>query len=118
MPEESPLNAETLAGLRDLDPAGGDEVVREIATIYLEDTPARLREMEEAAAAGNADRFIRAAHGLKGSSACLGVTAMRLAAEHAESAARASGLPAGLVHLPALRAAWISCEPALRRLLT
>lgn len=114
---ESPLDAETLAGLRALDPTGGDSVVREIAAIYLEDTPARLRELEEAAVSGNADRFIRAAHALKGSSASLGVTGMRLAAEQAESAARASGLTAGLVHLTAVRAAWVSCEPSLRRLL-
>lgn len=114
---ESPLDAETLAGLRALDPTGGDSVVREIAAIYLEDTPARLRELEEAAVSGNADRFIRAAHALKGSSASLGMTGMRLAAEQAESAARASGLTAGLVHLTAVRAAWVSCEPSLRRLL-
>lgn len=116
MPEVSPLDPETLAGLRALDPTGGDTVVREIAAIYLEDTPTRLRELEDAANAGHAERFIRAAHSLKGSSASLGVTAMRAAAERIESAARSSGLPAGVSHLPALREAWSSSEPHLRRL--
>lgn len=117
MPDDSPLDAETLAGLRALDPSGGDAVVREIAGIFLEDTPSRLRELEEAATAGHIERFIRAAHSLKGSSASLGVTAMRAAAERAESAARSSGLAVGVTHLPALREAWIASEPALRRLL-
>jgi HPt (histidine-containing phosphotransfer) domain-containing protein len=117
MPEESPLDAATLRGLRALDPTGGDEVLREIAAIYLEDTPLRLRELDDAAAAKQTERFIRAAHSLKGSSASLGVTAMRIAAEKAESAARTSGLAAGIVHLPALRAAWESSEAPLRRLL-
>ena len=116
MPEASLLDPETLAGLRALDPTGGDTVVREIAAIYLEDTPTRLRELEDAANAGHAERFIRAAHSLKGSSASLGVTAMRAAAERIESAARSSGLPAGVSHLPALREAWSSSEPHLRRL--
>ncbi len=116
MPEVSPLDPETLAGLRALDPTGGDTVVREIAAIYLEDTPTRLRELEEAANAGHAERFIRAAHSLKGSSASLGVIAMHAAAERIESAARSSGLPAGVSHLPALREAWSSSEPHLRRL--
>ena len=117
MPEPSPLDAETLAGLRDLDPTGGDAVVREIASIYLEDTPTRLRELEDAAATGHAERFIRAAHSLKGSSASLGVTAMRLAAEKTESAARSSGLAVGVTYLPALREAWSAAEPFLRRLI-
>lgn len=117
MLDPSPLDAETLAGLRALDPTGSDAVVREIAAIYLEDTPARLRELEDATATGNSERFIRAAHSLKGSSASLGVTAMRLAAEKTESAARSSGLTAGVAHLPALREAWSAAEPFLRRLL-
>ena len=116
MIEPSPLDAETLAGLRDLDPTGGDAVVREIASIYLQDTPIRLHELEEAAAKGNTERFIRAAHSLKGSSASLGVTSLRLAAEKTESSARASGLTAGMAHLPALREAWSAVEPHLRRL--
>jgi HPt (histidine-containing phosphotransfer) domain-containing protein len=117
MPQEPALDTETLEALRALDPTGGNEVVREIAAIYLEDAPRRLREMEAATDAGQAERFIRAAHSLKGSSASLGVTAMRLAAEKAESAARTAGLAHGSLHLPELRAAWSTCEPALRRLL-
>ena len=116
MPEASLLDPETLAGLRALDPTGSDAVLREIAAIYLEDTPTRLRELEDAANGGHAERFIRAAHSLKGSSASLGVTAMRAAAERIESAARSSGLPAGVAHLPALREAWSASEPHLRRL--
>ena len=114
--EPSPLDAETLAGLRDLDPTGGDAVVREIASIYLQDTPIRMRELQDAAAAGHAERFTRAAHSLKGSSASLGVTAMRAAAERIESTARSAGLAAGVSHLPALREAWSAVEPRLRRL--
>ena len=116
MPETSFLAPEALAGLRDLDPTGGDSVVREIAALYLEDTPARLRELQDAAAAGHAESFIRAAHSLKGSSVSLGVSAMRAAAERLESAARSSGLPAGVAHLPALLDAWSETEPQLRRL--
>jgi hypothetical protein len=45
VPELPPLDAETLAGLRALDPEGGDSVVREIAGIFLEDAPGRIREL-------------------------------------------------------------------------
>ena len=48
MTAEHLIDPEALAGLRALDPAGGDAVVREIAAIFLEDTPGRLAELEAA----------------------------------------------------------------------
>lgn len=106
-----------IAALRMLDPDGGDGVLREVVTLYLEDTPLRLREMEQAAAEGANERFVRAAHSLKGGSASLGVTRVRLAAGEAETAARNGGLSAGATFLPALRKAWDEAAPHLRQLL-
>ena len=118
MTAEHPLDPEALAGLRALDPAGGDAVVREIAAIFLEDTPGRLAELEAAASSGNSEKFIRAAHSLKGGAAALGASKIRHAADRAESEARKNGLAAGAAALPDLHAAWRASEPHLRRLLS
>ncbi len=117
MPDVPPLDAETLAGLRALDPEGGDSVVREVTVIFLEDAPGRIRELESAAARGDVERFIREAHSLKGGAASLGVSLVRQAAESIESSTRKDGLAAGIALLPELKSAWRESEPHLRRLL-
>jgi HPt (histidine-containing phosphotransfer) domain-containing protein len=117
VPELPPLDAETLAGLRALDPEGGDSVVREITAIFLEDAPGRIRELESAAARGDVERFVREAHSLKGGAASLGASLVRHASERIESSTRREGLSTGIALLPELQAAWRESEPHLRRLL-
>lgn len=86
------IDAEAIANLRALNPGDGDEFLREIVGIFLEDTPQRLTELDESLAAGDAPKFVRAAHSIKGSSANLGALQLRSAAERLEQHAKTQGL--------------------------
>ena len=86
------IDSESIENLRALNPGDGDEFLREIVTIYLEDTPQRIAELEESLAGGDAPRFVRAAHSVKGSSANLGAMAVRLIAEKLEHQSSKHGL--------------------------
>jgi two-component system, sensor histidine kinase and response regulator len=56
-----------------MDRVGGDEnLLREIAGLFLEEYPGLVREMEAAISTGDPDRLQRAAHTLKGSLGTLG----------------------------------------------
>lgn len=63
---------------------GDEELLKEIAQIFLEDCPRSLQELEEAVALSDAKRLERAAHSLKGSVSnfgAIGVTEAALALE-------------------------------------
>ena len=47
------IDSESIENLRSLNPGDGDEFLREIITIYLEDTPQRIAELEESLAGGD-----------------------------------------------------------------
>jgi HPt (histidine-containing phosphotransfer) domain-containing protein len=86
------IDSESIENLRSLNPGDGDEFLREIITIYLEDTPQRILELEESLAGGDTNRFSRAAHSVKGSSANLGAMAVRHVAELLEHQSNKHGL--------------------------
>lgn len=86
------IDSESIENLRSLNPGDGDEFLREIITIYLEDTPQRIAELEESLAGGDTPRFTRAAHSVKGSSANLGAMAVRQVAEQLEHQSNKQGL--------------------------
>jgi HPt (histidine-containing phosphotransfer) domain-containing protein len=86
------IDSESIENLRSLNPGDGDEFLREIVAIYLEDTPQRIAELEESLASGDTNRFTRAAHSVKGSSANLGAMAVRHAAELLEQHSNKHGL--------------------------
>ena len=110
------LDPQTLDSLRSLNPDDGDAFLREIITIYLEDTPLRLADLTTAMAAGDKGRAARAAHSVKGSSANIGAEVVRGIAEKIESRAKV-GLD-GLDPLVAdLKAAFAVAEAALRKLI-
>ena len=94
MPEPAVLNPESIAALRDLNPGDNDEFLREIAGIFLEDTPNRIAELDESLAAGDVAKFTRATHSIKGSSSNLGATDLQAVCEDLERRARADGLAA------------------------
>jgi HPt (histidine-containing phosphotransfer) domain-containing protein len=78
------INPATISNLRAL---GGKDpgFLREIITIFLSDMPARIAELEAGLAAGETEKFVRAAHSIKGSAANLGATRLQGAAEHLEN---------------------------------
>lgn len=117
MPEPSVLDPQAIENLRSLNPGDNDEFLREIAGIFLEDTPLRIAELDQSALAGDVAKFTRAAHSIKGSSANIGGTALRAAAESLEHKARTQGLTgvAGLVET--VKAEFARTQGALQELL-
>lgn len=92
MSEPLVIDPQAIENLRALNPDDNDEFLREIAGIFLEDTPQRIAELDQGLAAGDAAKFTRAAHSIKGSSANLGAMALRFAAEKLEHESRTKGL--------------------------
>lgn len=92
MTDSSVIDPQAIENLRALNPGDNDEFLREIAGIFLEDTPQRIAELDQSLAAGDAAKFTRAAHSIKGSSANLGAMALRSVAEKLEHQARTGGL--------------------------
>ena len=92
MTEALIIDPESIENLRALNPGDNDEFLREIAGIFFEDTPLRIAELDQSLADGDATRFTRAAHSIKGSSSNLGAMALRAAAEKLEHRARSAGL--------------------------
>ena len=92
MADSSVIDPQAIENLRALNPGDNDEFLREIAGIFLEDTPQRIVELEESLAARDTAKFTRAAHSIKGSSANLGAMGMRAVAEKLEHHARTEGL--------------------------
>lgn len=92
MPPTPIIDPHALDNLRMLNPDDGDEFLREIVAIFISDTPKRLDELDECLASGDAVKFVRAAHSIKGSSSNLGATGLRHAAEVLEQHAKQAGL--------------------------
>ena len=86
------IDPQSIENLRALNPDDNDEFLREIAGIFLEDTPQRITELETSLRAADTTTFTRAAHSIKGSSSNLGAMALRAAAEKLEHEARTHGL--------------------------
>jgi HPt (histidine-containing phosphotransfer) domain-containing protein len=106
-----------IENLRSLNPGDNDEFLREIVAIFLEDTPQRIVELEQGLAALDAPKFTRAAHSIKGSSANLGASLLRTAAERIEHHARTVGLTdvAGLVD--AVKTEFTRAEAELKKII-
>ena len=80
----SPINREMI-----LDRVGGDEeLLREITSIFLEEYPALIGEIQAAVVSGDLKRLERAAHSLKGSVANFGAQTATDAAYRLETIGR------------------------------
>lgn len=86
------VDNETIANLRALSPDDGDVFLKEILTIFIDDTPKRIAELRSKLVAGDAPGFIRAAHSIKGSSSNVGASQLRAVAERLEHHAKKNGL--------------------------
>jgi len=86
-----------------LDRAGGDEeLFREVAALFVEESPGQMERLRGAVEARDADALAAAAHGLKGSVANFGAEAARQAALRLEMIGREGPLdeaPAALAEL-------------------
>ena len=73
-----------LATFEALQQTAGAEFVGELVDTFLTEAPLMLDEMREAFAAGNAERFRRAAHSLKSNSLTFGATGLATMARDLE----------------------------------
>jgi HPt (histidine-containing phosphotransfer) domain-containing protein len=117
MPDLPIIDPQAIENLRDLNPGDDDAFLRDITGIFLEDTPLRLTELDESLAAGDAAKFTRAAHSIKGSSSNLGATALRAAAEKLEHQARTAGLNGVGELLAAIKVEFARAQAELNRLI-
>jgi HPt (histidine-containing phosphotransfer) domain-containing protein len=88
-----------LRAFEEIQGEGEPDLIVELINLFLKDAPVKLASIQEAAAEGDAGSLRRAAHSLKGSSACLGVGHVATLCEELECAYRAdsAGQAAALV---------------------
>jgi HPt (histidine-containing phosphotransfer) domain-containing protein len=118
MANDTLIDSEAIENLRALNPDDGDAFLRDIVSIFLEDTPVRLGELRQALASGDAAKFTRAAHSIKGSSSNLGATRLRGFAEALENDSRNRGLADLEPRVSELDNVFRDTEAALRQLLS
>lgn len=110
------LDPNAIAALRELNP-GDDSFFRDLVQIYLDDSPARIAELEDAVAHGDAHRLTLAAHSLKGSSANFGASTLRTMCERVEMLGRQSSLGDVPALLPPLKDEFTRVKAELESLL-
>lgn len=113
----SVIDPQAIENLRALNPGDNDEFLREIAGIFFEDTPQRIAELDLSARTGDVSRFVRAAHSIKGSSANIGATFLRAAAEQLEHQSRTQGLGDVAALVEKVKTEFSRTEAALRALI-
>lgn len=111
------IDPQAIENLRALNPDDNDEFLREIAGIFLEDTPLRIAELEQSLGAGDISKFTRAAHSIKGSSANLGAMALRAVAEGLEHHARKDGLVGVAPQVGAIKTEFARAHAELTKLI-
>ncbi|HNW40561.1 MAG: Hpt domain-containing protein [Opitutaceae bacterium] len=116
MPSLPIIDPSAIENLRELNPGDNDEFLREVAVIYLEDTPERLAELEECLASGDVPRFTRAAHSIKGSSANMGAMVLREIAEKLEHQSKDTPLAQLVPMIAEARAAFAAAEAEIRNI--
>jgi HPt (histidine-containing phosphotransfer) domain-containing protein len=117
MADAAVIDPQSIENLRSLNPGDNDEFLREIAGIFLEDTPLRIAELEESLQTADVTKFARAAHSIKGSSSNLGAMALRAAAEKLEHQARSQGLAEVVPLVDAVKVEFERARSALRTLI-
>ena len=70
-----------------LEEAAGADFVRDLARTFLEEAPRMIEQMTAALAAGDTEKFRRAAHSLKSNSATFGALALAKASRELELSA-------------------------------
>jgi HPt (histidine-containing phosphotransfer) domain-containing protein len=111
------LDHEAIDNLRALSPDDGDVFLKEILTIFVEDTPVRILELHKSRGSGDIPSFVRAAHSIKGSSSNVGASELRALAEHLEHQSRTSGLADVEAHVAELEAAFVRVHEELKKLI-
>jgi two-component system, sensor histidine kinase and response regulator len=115
--ESSPAVGERLDRDLALSRVGGDlDLLKEIATLFVQDYPRVLLELHQAIACGDAQAVERTAHGLKGSVSTFGARAAMEAARTLENMGRARELAELHPVLDRLELALAALRPELENL--
>ena len=112
-----PVDPEVLQMLADLQEPGEPDLLRELITLFLRDTPERLDALRRALAREDLETTGRAAHSLKGSAANLGAAGLQTLAASAEAAAHNRDQPALVTLLASLEAEFAQVRRQLEELL-
>lgn len=100
-----------------LERMGGDEeILKEIAALFVEDSPEQLQRIRQAIDAGNAQALERAAHTLKGSVSNFGAESAVKAAFALEMMGREGNLTQAQEHFDTLEAHILEVQSALSKL--
>ncbi len=110
------IDLQAIENLRSLNPDDNDAFIHEILAIFFEDTPQRIAELDASLAAGDAPKFSRAAHSIKGSSANLGAAALRGVAEQLERRSHKEGLAEVATLLADLKLEYVRTQAELQKL--
>ncbi len=112
------INMKQLEQLGELDPSGGNKLVRQILRVYLDTSGAGMREVERAIAAGDADPLRCAAHALKSSSANVGATVLSDLFKQLEALGRKATLEGAPALLDTVRLEYSRVSDEINALLT
>jgi HPt (histidine-containing phosphotransfer) domain-containing protein len=99
--------------LRELTEMTDSGFVQELIGAYLEDTPGQIQEMRAALDAGEGERFTRAAHSLKSTSASLGAMRLQQYAKELEAYGQDDELSAAGERFSELEAEYAQVEAEL-----
>jgi len=100
----------------ELQAAAGAEFVADLVGTFLEEAPGMLAELRSARAAGDGERFRRAAHSLKSNSHTFGAQALGALARELELRGLAADAAQDAAALDALEAAYARVAAALEEL--
>lgn len=112
------IDMDAIKNLRALNPGDQDEFLREIMGIFFEDTPKRIADLDQSLAAGDARKFSRTAHSIKGSSSNLGAVALRDVAGLLEHRSQTEGLGNVAAPLADLKVAYDRAQVELTKLIS
>jgi HPt (histidine-containing phosphotransfer) domain-containing protein len=116
-PQPNPaLDPAALAALRNLSP-GDDSFFKDLVQIFLDDSPQRIAEIEQALAKSDARQLALSAHSLKGCSAYFGAGQLRALSEQLERLGRQDSLGEAPAQLLALKDEFARVKAALVALL-
>ncbi len=113
MAETPPLDPASLSALQAISPNDGGAFLRELFGIFLADTPIRITEIEQSAAALDAKTLTRAAHSIKGAAGNFGAHQLCEVARQIEAHGKASDFAAAQAALPQLVIAFAAVLTAM-----
>lgn len=118
MPDQPVLDPAALENLRALSPDDGGAFMREVIEIFLQETPARLEQLDQAYAVGDADGITAIAHSIKGSCGNFGATRLASITLAVEQCGKRGDVTTARTLGPEVVAAFAATRTALEKLVT